>query len=171
MECVDWLVYVVIPFAATFSGVFLAFILATKRERRKQKEEQLETKSKTKEILIKELAQIKDNLDGATKSKQKYGDDYVPNIDLPINAKQSVVNSGTFSLLELELQTDVSHIYAVIERAQIFLSQMMGFDMSVATAMSTRGEIWNNKVSNFWVQVTHLQNNIPSLLEKLRKQD
>ena len=123
MECVDWLVYVVIPFVATFSGVFLAFILATKRERRKRKEEELERKIKTREILINELTQIKDNLDGATSLKQQYGDSYVPNIDFPTDAKQSIVNSGAFSLLEIELQADVSHIYAVIERAQIFLSK------------------------------------------------
>jgi len=171
MECRDWLIYVVTPFAATFTGVFLAFVLATKRERRKRKEEQSETKKKTKEILINELSNMKANLDGATSLRSQYGNDYIPNIDFLTDAKQSIVNSGAFSLLEMELQADVSHIYAVIERAQAFLSQMREFDMSVAISMTTRNKIWDNKVINFWGQVNHLQNNIPSLLEKLRKQN
>jgi hypothetical protein len=171
MKFVDWLVYVVIPFAATFSGVFLAFILATKRERQKRKEEQLATRRKTKEILTNELTQVKNNLDGAASLKSQYGENYVPNIDLPTDAKQSVVNSGAFSLLEMELQTDVSHIYTVIERAQIFLSQMIEFDMSIAMSMTTRDKIWNNKVNNFWGQVQHLQDYIPQLVQKLKKED
>lgn len=92
-------------------------------------------------------------------------------MDLPTDAKESVVNSGKFSLLNLELQQEVSHIYAVIERAQRFLSQMREFVVSPALALSGRDKIFASISANFWGQVAHLRENIPSLLEKLEKRD
>jgi len=170
-DSLQWLVSIAVPFASTFAGVFLAFALATKRERKKREKEQSETKRKIKEILVRELTKVRENLDGAVNLKAKYGNDYIPNVDLPVDAKESIVNSGTFSLLELELQAEVSHVYLVIERAEIFLSQMREFKISPAIAMTSRDKIFSNIAQNFWGQVQHLQSYIPTVLQKLRKKD
>jgi hypothetical protein len=102
--------------------------------------------------------------------KAKKGDDIIPNIDLPVDAKESIVNSGAFSLLEVELQMEVSHIYEVIKRASIFLTQMRDFQLSPALAMTTRDKIFSTIASNFWSQVQHLQKYIPQLVQKLGKE-
>lgn len=167
----DLLVPVAIPFAATFAGVFLAYYLAAMQERNKRKAEEREMRNKVRATLDTELTAVKANLDGAVNLTQegKIGD--IPNIDLPTDAKESVVNSGKFSLLKPELQLEVSHIYAVIERAEVFLSQMREFVVSPALALSNSGKIFGNIKENFWGQVQHLRQHIPTLVEKLQKDD
>ena len=88
-------------------------------------------------------------------------DNVIPDIDFTTDAKGSSVTSGRFILLELDLQTEVSHIYAVIERAIGYRTNLLPPRMSYSP--SPYLEIFER----FKDTLHHLEERIPQLLEAL----
>lgn len=159
---------IVIPFVATFAGVFLAYYLAARHERNRRKGEEAQARDEVKNTLFNELSAIKDSLDEAVYLRQEAKISDIPHLDLATDGLRSAVNSGKFSLLEPELQREVSHIYAVIERAQDYLTRMKDFVTSLALAVPFADKIFEGLSISFWGQVQHLREHIPGLQEKLR---
>jgi len=109
-----------------FGGVFLGYWLAVRYDRGKKEQETKGTINLTKQILSNELNELKGEVTGYYTSKKKQEDKggkgvFQPNIDLPTDGKDSIVNSGHFILLNNRLQRKISHIYSIVARAKALL--------------------------------------------------
>jgi hypothetical protein len=157
--------------AGTLQGLFIALIpvmIYLAYQQATIEYEKLKTIEKVKDSLSGELKAIKVSLDQAVKLRGEQIS-YIPHVDIVTDVMQSVVSSGKFTLLETEIQLELSHVYAVVERARDYLSRMKDFLASPALALSGREKIFASLGMNFWGQVEHLRKVIPKILEKLRK--
>lgn len=157
--------------AGTLQGLFIALIsivIYVAYQEASMGRERLKTVEKVKSILSSELGAIKSSLDEAVRLKESGAID-IPQVDLATDVMRSVVNSGKFTLLETEIQLKLSHVYAVVDRAQEYLSRMKDFVASPALALSGRDRIFAGLCTNFWGQVEHLRQVIPDVLEKLQE--
>lgn len=115
-----------IQLIATLIGAGVGFALAMWWDRRKKVNGIKLTKTSMIESIISELEHVRDEI-----KQQKYGVEI--NTDglgvavnlVPTNAFDSSVNSGNFSLLSSELQTNLSHVYIMIEQYNILAEQLL----------------------------------------------
>ena len=120
------LIDALIPFASTFSGVFLAFVLGVLWQRHQRTQEEKRLRLETKDALFTELGGIHGEvLDIFAALRARRDMDDIPDMDFPTDAKESAVTSGRFTLLEVPLQTEVSHVYAVIRQAIDYRSGLL----------------------------------------------
>lgn len=157
--------------AGTLQGLFIALIsvvIYVAYQEASMGQERLKTIEKVKSTLSNELSAIKSSLDEAVRLKESQAV-AIPHVDLATDVMRSVINSGKFTLLETELQLKLSHVYAVVDRAQDYLSRMKDFVASPALALSGRDKIFARLSANFWGQAEHLRQVIPDVLEKLQE--
>ena len=84
------------------------------------------------------------------------------NVDLPTDAKESALASGRFTLLSVDLQAEVSQIYAAVERAREYRGKML------ETLSGTMNQVsYPTFLSNFREQLNFLDEKIPALIAKL----
>jgi len=162
--------------AGTLQGLFIALIslliYLTYQEAAARREKLIAIKT-IKSALHSELDKIKKNLDGAVRLKKREEEKqraYVPHVDLFFDVMRSVVNSGKFTLLDLETQLELSHGYVVVERAQDYLLRMRNLRTSPAFGHAM-DESFAGLSQNFWGQVEHLRKKIPGVMEKLQGTD
>lgn len=155
--------------AGTLQGLFIALIsvvIYVAYHEASMGQQRLKTIEKVESALSSELSAIKSSLDEAVRLKESGAID-IPHVDLATDVMRSVVNSGKFNLLETDVQLKLSHVYAVVDRAQDYLSRMKDFVASPALALSSWDRIFASLSTNFWGQVEHLRQAIPDVLEKL----
>jgi len=108
-------------------GVYVGYLLAKCKDEEQKVHEKDEKIQLAKQILSNELKGLKGEVDGYYKTKEenegKFGKGGVfqPNIDLPTDCKDSIVNTGYFILLTRNLQYKISHIYSIVERAKFLI--------------------------------------------------
>ena len=159
---------ILIPFASTFCGVFTAYWLALKRERKRRRGEENETRTHLRKSLHEELSKLLENVQTAIDLTNTGEIGPIPHIDFYSDAKASGVNSGAFSLLEPTLRSQVSHVYAVVERAQFYFEMLVDFTKDSAFALTVPSiQKFKPFHQGFMSQLHNLCEHIPSVLDKL----
>lgn len=160
--------YVVLEFAATFFGVLLAFGLTLWYDRKKRREQEESSRAKILQAIELEL---QENLKHITPgSAQGIPEGVRPALLTTIAAAafDSAVNSGHFTLLDAETQTEVAKIYRDFDIARMWqdkvLSMIGSADMAMGSAKKNLEE-FNEMV--FRTQ-EELRKNIPSVIALLR---
>jgi len=151
---------IVIPFASTFFGVFLAFLLGVWWQRRQRTMEESKLRLETKASIAEELKGIHKEI-LYTFEVWKENQNVIPHIDLATDAKDSSVTSGRFTLLELDLQTEISHIYAVIARAMDYRTRLL------PPRLAMNPDPYPPIRESFTERLHHLEERVPLLLESL----
>lgn len=108
-------------------GIVGTAIVVEIRRKITRKRDKVEKIENAKKVISEELSQIKKNIIGyqkiADKAKQN-NKVFSPNLDLPTDCKNAIVNDGSFVLLQNKLQRKISHIYEVINRMKEIISDM-----------------------------------------------
>ena len=152
----------VVPFASTFLGVFVAFLLGVWWQGRQEAKGEEKRRRATKASIASELNGILGSVRKTFSLWEQAQLGEIPHVDLSTDAKESAVASGRFTLLELEFQVKVSHIYAVVERAKVYREKM------IETLPGTINQtLFPGLSSSFKGQLQHLTEVIPSLVQEL----
>lgn len=113
---VDVLIFhALIPFLSTSFGVLMAYLLTVCWDRRKAWEGDSQ--------LVRDAAQkIKREIEHNLRQAKNWPAENsgIPNLDFLADAKNTAIHSGAFRLLDPELAYELSHVYAVMERARSF---------------------------------------------------
>ena len=150
-----------IPFTSTFVGVFLAFLLGVWWQRRQRTQGEQKLRLETKLSLAEELEGIRGEVQQIFEA-WKADKETIPVIDFCTDAKESSVSSGRFTLLELNLQTEVSHIYAVIDQATDYRIRLLPPRLAMMPSPYPR------LLELFEGRLHHLEERIPALINDLR---
>lgn len=149
-----------IPFTSTFAGVFLAFLLGVWWQRHQRTQEERKLRLETKVSLAEELEGIRGEVQQILEA-WKVDKDTIPIIDFCTDAKESSVSSGRFTLLELNLQTEVGHIYAVIQQATDYRTRLLPPRLAMMPSPYPR------LLEEFEGRLHHLEERIPPLIKDL----
>ena len=160
--------YVVLEFAATFFSVLLAFGLTLWYDRKKRREQ--EESSRVRILQAIEL-ELQENLKHITPgSAQGIAEGVTPALLITIAtaAFDSAVNSGQFTLLDVETQTELAKIYRDFQNAEMWQDKVLSMIGSADMAMTSAKT--NLKEFEDWVFRTQegLRKNIPKVIALLR---
>ena len=127
-----------------------------------------ELRKQTKISLSKELGYLKEQAASVLNTPSPTPNVEAPveaNIDLPTDAKESALASGRFALLSVDLQSNVSQIYAAVDRARDYRGKMLE---SLSGTMSQVS--FPTFLANFREQLEFFGEKIPPLIVELSGQ-
>ena len=151
------------PTISTFSGVFLGFLLGAWWQRRQRIQQDDRLRAETKDALLAELTGIHGKVLHIFDSFRRVlrGIDAIPEVDFVTDAKESAIASGRFTLLEVPLQTEVSHIFAVVGQAVDYRSRLL------QPRLSLTPDPYPRIFEQFEEWLRHLDERIPPLVTAL----
>lgn len=147
---------------SSFLGVFFGFLLGIWWERRQDKKKDNRLRLETSTSIVLELRGICGSIAKTFELWEEKKLSPVPHIDFSTDAKNSAVASGRFILFCPEIQSKISHAYAVIDRAVDYRSRML--EPRPDHLHASRFTLLSD---NFRGQITHLLEVIPPLVEEL----
>lgn len=160
--------YVVLEFAATFFGVLLAFGLTFWYDRRRKREQEESSRLKILQAVEFELGENLKHI-----SPESIEDDTGDRTPILLEtfstaAFDSAVNSGQFTLLDVETQTELAKIYRDFQNAKMWQDKVLSMIGSADMAMTSAKT--NLKEFQDWVFRTQegLRKNIPKVIALLR---
>ncbi|KXB06720.1 hypothetical protein AKJ51_03030 [candidate division MSBL1 archaeon SCGC-AAA382A20] len=155
----------IVGFFGPLIGVFVGYILSKRWDLKKQEKINQEKRKRVLTSLREELRKINGDINDWLYKKGS-----MPNIDFPTGCYESSVNSGNFSLLDKELQSDFTGVYEKIMRIkskQIEIQKNLIYPSEISSDVISSKERFRDIIHEFTEDLEELNKEIESLVKKL----
>jgi len=153
-----------ITFISVFSGVFLAYFLGARGDRAIHREEEDAQRDRAKESIANELRNVLNDAEGYLARVAQPHPGVIITLRPFTDAMDSTIGSGTFALIEPELQEQVSYVYVLISQSKEQMRRIRDFDAGIGIAMTNKQGILVDLEGQLADVVSQVRVRIPDLI-------